>query len=237
MTDWYRGSKSEEQELRRGHSCTFASRPSRRKPVNTSASVLISWGDKNLNDIQPKSICQFGSNVLYFLIRTPKLFSLVRKLNGVGKVQRRPGEAPLCCPCFKASCRQQSFFFFFPSEMKETTPLKNKQTEKQQKPVTTVSNQSYSTNTRSCRQWKASFPIFWLVSQHCYKALLCIRAIIYLFFSVVLFSFYSTMNGCQVKEKKKQRNKKKTKRTFRLRLLHTHLLLVLTEFGLNIPPA
>lgn len=38
--------------------------------------------------------------------------------------------------------------------------------------------QNYSTNTGSCTQWKPAsrYSIFWLVSQHCYNALLCIRA-------------------------------------------------------------
>ena len=40
---------------------------------------------------------------------------------------------------------------------------------------------------------KASFPIFWLVSQHCYNALLCIWAII----------FFSTYECQRKKEQKK----------------------------------
>lgn len=44
-----------------------------------------------------------------------------------------------------------------------------------------LSYQNYSTNTGSCTQWKpaSQYSIFWLVSQHCYNALLCIWAVFF----------------------------------------------------------
>lgn len=50
---------------------------------------------------------------------------------------------------------------------------------KKQKTTTQLSELQYK--YRFMHTMKASFPIFWLVSQHCYNALLCIRAIIFFF--------------------------------------------------------
>ena len=52
-------------------------------------------------------------------------------------------------------------------------------TKKKKNTTTQLSELQYK--YRFMHTMKASFPIFWLVSQHCYNALLCIWAIIYFF--------------------------------------------------------
>lgn len=117
-----------------------------------------------------------------------------------------PAEFLWAARVFKASCRLRSIFPQMHVHRDEKTTT-TKKPNRNQRPQYLI---SYSTNTRSCTQWKASFPIFWLVSQHCYDALLCIWAIIYLFIHLLFFFLFLDHVWMSKEVEKKTRRQTRT---------------------------